>query len=146
MFCSTCGSPVVVGAAHCGNCGSATSQLQTTNNQAFGSPAGSNYGAPNPYQNQQAGTYPPPQSYYAPAVPASGKAIASLVLSLLGISLIGLILGYSARTEIRNSQGRLSGDGMALAGIILGWIGTAGWLLFWVVIFVAASMAGSYYY
>lgn len=33
-----------------------------------------------------------------------------------------LILGNMARREIRAANGRLTGDGMALAGIIMGWI------------------------
>lgn len=62
--------------------------------------------------------------------PTSGKAVGSLVCSILGFfvcaffgHLIGIILGYSARKEIRNSGGALGGEGMAKAGIILGWIG-----------------------
>lgn len=60
----------------------------------------------------------------------SGLAIGSLVASILGLtlfptigSIIGLILGYMARNEIRDSAGTIGGEGLALAGIILGWIG-----------------------
>jgi hypothetical protein len=116
--------------------------------QPFGQPAQPAYGQPpygQPAYQQPYGQGYPQQGYY-PAAQPSGKAIASLVLSLFGISLIGLILGYNARTEIRNSQGRIGGDGMALAGIIIGWIGTIGWTLLWVLVFVAAAMSDSYYY
>ncbi len=75
------------------------------------------------------------QQYYAsPPVspPTSGMAIASLIAGILGLTLfptlgsvIGLILGYVARGQIRDSDGRMGGDGLAKAGIILGWIGIA---------------------
>ncbi len=58
-------------------------------------------------------------------------AIVSLVASILGLtavptvgSVIGLVLGYVARAEIRRSDA-LTGDGFATAGIVLGWIGVA---------------------
>jgi hypothetical protein len=60
-------------------------------------------------------------------------AIVSLVLSLLGLvwilplvgSLGGIITGYIARREIRVDPYRHTGDGIAQAGIILGWVGLA---------------------
>lgn len=63
----------------------------------------------------------------ASAPPTNGKAVASMVLGIVwmwGItSIIGLILGYIARKEIKASGGRQGGDGMAIAGIVLGWVG-----------------------
>jgi hypothetical protein len=57
----------------------------------------------------------------------SGMAIASLVMGLLWMywigSILALCLGYAARREIRNNGGRIEGQGMATAGIVLGWIG-----------------------
>jgi hypothetical protein len=66
----------------------------------------------------------------APAAPVarakrSGMAIASLILGILGLfscgitALVGLILGFIARSKIRKSQGSLRGNGIALAGIIV---------------------------
>lgn len=55
----------------------------------------------------------------------SGMAITSLVLGILGLfscgvtALVGLVLGIVALVKIRNSQGRLSGNGLAIAGIIV---------------------------
>ena len=74
------------------------------------------------------------QPYYQQQTPAphsSGMAVASLILSILGLigilpflgSAIGLILGYSARNEIDRSGGMITGRGMAQWGIILGWVG-----------------------
>ncbi len=65
--------------------------------------------------------------------PTSGSAIAALILTLLGLlqvlpflgTIAGLVMGYSARNDIRNSEGRLGGEGIAQAAIILGWIGVA---------------------
>lgn len=56
-------------------------------------------------------------------------AIASLVMGLLWMywigSILAICLGYAARREIRNNPGRIEGQGMATAGIVLGWIGIA---------------------
>jgi hypothetical protein len=60
-------------------------------------------------------------------------AIVSLILSLLGLTPIlpligsigGIITGVIARREIRANPEKYSGDGVALAGVILGWIGIA---------------------
>lgn len=82
----------------------------------------------------------------APAVPAApptnGKAIASLVLGIVflcGIgSILALVFGYIGKREIESSNGTQGGEGMATAGIVLGWIGVGlviAYLLFWVLIF-----------
>lgn len=144
MFCTSCGSTLTPGALHCGSCGSQVPKATAPDT----SPAID--GQQNYQASSQAGSsqtnyeYTQQQPYYN--APASGKAIASLVLSLLGVSLLGLIFGSIARKEIRNSQGQLSGDGMALAGLILGWIGTIGWTFIWIAAFAAAAMSSSYYY
>jgi hypothetical protein len=45
-----------------------------------------------------------------------------------------VIFGFVARKQIRESGGRQGGSGMALAGIILGFVGVAGVIL-WIVLF-----------
>ena len=76
---------------------------------------------PPPYYGQF-----PPNYYPQPiAKPTNGLAIASLVLGIVWIywigSVLALIFGYVARNQIRrNNQ---SGAGMAIAGIVLGWVG-----------------------
>ena len=59
-------------------------------------------------------------------VPTSGKALASLVLGILGAfwipAILALIFGYQARSEIRQARGRMAGGELARAGIILGWV------------------------
>ena len=52
-------------------------------------------------------------------------AVASLVLSIIGLccgigSIVGIVLGFVARSQIKTSG--QSGDGMALAGIIIGFV------------------------
>src|ERR1022692_3640264 len=60
--------------------------------------------------------------FAAPAeTKTSGLAITSLVLGILGIcgitALVGLIMGIVALVKINRSGGRLSGQGLAIAGI-----------------------------
>lgn len=88
---------------------------------------------------QQYGSYPPqpPYGYPPPAPQTNGLAIASLVLSLLGLvgvlpflgTVLGLIFGYSARNQIVQSQGTQGGEGLAKAGIIIGWVTLGIWAL-----------------
>ncbi|WP_163508616.1 DUF4190 domain-containing protein [Fodinicola acaciae] len=112
---------------------------------------------PNPYGGQP---YPPP---YPVAPPTSGLAIASLIVSLgslivcgCPVSIVGAVLGHVAVKQIRESNNTVGGDGMAKAGIIIGWIITgiaAAWWAFWVVLYLffgvaflgigAAGVAGS---
>ena len=58
----------------------------------------------------------------------STLAIVSLVSGLLGWSfvpwlgsLVAVVTGHLARAEIRREPGRLEGDGMAVAGMVLGY-------------------------
>jgi hypothetical protein len=65
----------------------------------------------------------------APYREINGLAVASLLLGILWVagvgSLLALIFGYRARHEIKKSEGGQRGSGLAIAGIILGWIGVA---------------------
>ncbi len=67
---------------------------------------------------------PPPMPHSAPAR-TSGLAITSLVLGTLGLftcgitALFGLAFGIVALVKVKGSQGKLGGDGIALAGIIV---------------------------
>ncbi len=90
---------------------------------------------PAPYQQPPPG-YPPPYGYPGYVSPGTnGFAIASLVLGILWIAWIGsilaLVFGYVAKSQIRRTG--QSGDGMATAGIVLGWIGV-GFLLLSIVV------------
>ena len=96
------------------------------------SPSGyGEYGYQQPYSAQPA-SYPaygygtPAVVMPAPAQSTNGMAIASLVCSLAGLAtcgvtaIVGAILGHVARRQIRERGD--GGDGLALAGIISGWI------------------------
>lgn len=72
----------------------------------------------------------------------SSLAIASLVSGILGWTLVpfigtlvAIITGHMARAEIRRSGGQLDGDGLAIAGLVLGWISAALWLVAIVILF-----------
>ena len=73
---------------------------------------------------------PPPAYPYGPPPPVArtnGLAIASMVLGILWLywigSILALIFGYQAKAQIDRSGGRETGRGMAVAGIVLGWVG-----------------------
>lgn len=75
----------------------------------------------------------------------SALAIVSLVSGLVGwtfIPIIGaiaaIITGHLAKKEIRDSGGTMSGDGMALAGLILGYVQIGLTLLAIIVIVICA--------
>ncbi len=80
----------------------------------------------------------------------SGLAIAALVLGILWLfglgSLLALIFGLIALSQIRKSAGTLGGKGMAIAGVVLGGLGLVSILLFTVtgaVVFSKAAKAGN---
>jgi type IV pilus assembly protein PilA len=107
MFCSNCGASVTEGAPFCSNCG-------------------------RPAQNLLATAPPPPSAGYTGPQETDGKAVGSLVLGILAIvplsifaGIPAVVLGHISRSSIRESRGRLSGSGMALAGLIMGYISLA---------------------
>jgi type IV pilus assembly protein PilA len=57
----------------------------------------------------------------------SGKAIASLVCGCFSFSVLtaipAVVLGHLSLSEIRKSAGRLRGEGLAIAGLVLGYLG-----------------------
>jgi hypothetical protein len=83
-----------------------------------------------------AGHYPVPQA------PTSGVAVASLICGIaefftLGIAAVpAVILGHVARANIKRTGER--GDGLAIAGLVLGYLGIACWALFLVVLLAAS--------
>jgi hypothetical protein len=109
---------------------------------------------PPPGQPPYQGPYPRPyQAPYQPAyfqpVPAgqrtNGMAIASLVLGIVWLwwlgSILALIFGYIALGQIKKQHE--GGRGIAIAGIVLGWVGVATGILFTVLIAVAAHHGSS---
>lgn len=77
---------------------------------------------------------PPPYGMMAPAVRSTnGQAVASLVCGIGGLMTVGLtsvpavVLGHMAKSRIR--QTGQDGDGLATAGLVLGYMAIAGWVL-----------------
>jgi Domain of unknown function (DUF4190)/zinc-ribbon domain len=139
MFCPMCGAPNEDSSVYCGNCGAALTAdapppvvdevRSETPADAVGDVVNQPvYAPPEP-------VYAPPEPAYAPvpvapSIPVNGMAIASLILGIAGLtvlplisSIFAIIFGYMARRDIRQRPSQTSGDGMAKAGIILGWIG-----------------------
>lgn len=91
------------------------------------------------------GYAPPPYPGYGyppPSARTNGLAIASFICSLAALSMcvtapVGAILGHVARRQIRERGER--GAGMALAGVIIGWVITG-----LVVGFVILGLSGGF--
>lgn len=103
MLCSGCGNNVAPGERFCRVCGKEVS-ASVANATAAGVAAGG-----------------PPAT--------SGKAIVSLISGLffflLPASILAVVFGHLSLRDIRKSAGRLKGEGVAIAGLILGYLGVA---------------------
>jgi Domain of unknown function (DUF4190)/zinc-ribbon domain len=115
-FCTACGARLSPGQQYCGACGTPVS-----------------------------GALPGPLAA-APPADTSGKAIAALVLGIAGVlvvpvicSVLAIVLGRQAKREI-NADPRLSGDGLATAGTVLGIVGLC---LFAVGVFLALLLTAA---
>lgn len=99
-------------------------------------------------------TYPAPQSPYPPQQPVApgprnhGLAVAGMVVSLASIVMcwvslvaapVGAVLSHVGLSKIRNEPHRYAGAGMALTGIIVGWVVFAGWVLLLVFVILAGT-------
>ena len=81
------------------------------------------------YPTAPSGSYPTFGSGPVAAPKTNGLAIASLICSCAGLFFLpiipGIVLGFVARSQIRQSRGTQRGDGLAIAGIIIGF----GWVV-----------------
>lgn len=71
----------------------------------------------------------------------NGLAVASFVLGIVGLGIghiAAVVLGYRARRQIAASQGVQGGSGLALAGVVLGWIGVTAMMLVLILVGLAA--------
>ena len=109
MFCIHCGTQNRDEAQYCVKCG-----------QPITGPTAS--AAP--------GSGPQPPLNTEPAEPkTSGKAIGSLICGFfawtLPAAVAAIVLGHISRSEIRKSAGRLKGAGLAMTGLVFGYIGVS---------------------
>jgi hypothetical protein len=108
----------------------------------YGQPPPPPYGqpqAPPPYGQPPPSPYGQPQYGGYPVAPVgtNGFAIASLICAFLCIPL-GIIFGFVAKSQIRQSGER--GDGLATAGIAV----SIGFIVLWIIVFaLGASFSAS---
>ena len=120
MFCAQCGSPNPDGAKFCGKCG----QDQSGDSAPPAAGAGPTASVP-PVQPASALAKPLAGLVNHPAT--SGKAVASLICGFLffafPVPIAAIILGHLSLSDIRKSAGRLTGEGIAIGGLVLGYLG-----------------------
>ncbi len=170
MFCKNCGTQIKDGAAFCHNCGAVCTEgnvnaahinesthspaqnSSTTINGVEQFPSTASEPFPNTATEPYVNTVSQPNSnvpnYAAPAEETdkgkSGFAIASLVLSIVGVpaiccccigpifSILGLIFGILGRKSDKKS--------MATAGIIISIVSLALFIIFWAVMFITDNV------
>ena len=127
MLCPNCGKVVVPGATTCPECGS---QIAGAGPAPPGPPGAPPAQPPIPGAKQQ----------------TSGWAIASLILGICGFtcipligSVLAIVFGFVAKSEIKKSSGRLKGSELATAGIVLG-------IIVFAIIVIAAAVAVPLYF
>jgi hypothetical protein len=71
----------------------------------------------------------PYQQQLPPSVPTNTMALTSMIAGIVGWtvapllgSLVAIITGHMAKRELRERMGRESGDGMATAGLVMGYL------------------------
>lgn len=129
----------------------------------YGSPpppppgGGGGYGAPPPPGGGGYGGFPQPGFGGPQPQQTSVLAIISLVAGILSIVLAcccsilglagaaGVICGFLAKKEIRESGGAKKGDGLALAGMITGGVGIVLGIALFILTFVVGAWDYSYY-
>ena len=141
MFCFKCGANMPDDSTVCPKCAAPVQAAapQTPPQPGIAAPASTSawlnvpaapvQNTPQPqYQPQNPQQYQPYRGQYPQQT--DGGAIASLVLGISSFALClsfftgipAIILGHISRSKIRRSGGRLKGDGMALAGLIMGYL------------------------
>jgi len=115
--------------------------------------------AQQPYAQQPYGVQPQysagytPQ-YGAPTAPNNSMAVVAMVAGICGFtvvpfigSIVAVITGHMARKQIRQTDE--GGDGMAVAGLVMGWIvialtvlGTIAFFLFFAAVATSSSVSG----
>jgi hypothetical protein len=138
------------GAVFCARCGVALNTSAAPGTAPAAPPPGypmpyAGYGVSPPYGP---GGYAPAYQYpyaLAPSPPTNGMAIASMVLGILWLywigSILALVFGYVALSQIK--QRGEGGRGMAIAGVVLGWIGIGIGIIAIIVAVIVAATANA---
>jgi hypothetical protein len=142
MACTRCGALLTPGAKFCPACGKPVppDPVAPVLAAAVAPPAmGAMPGYAPPGSPIGAGPLP---GVTAPRT-TNGLAIASMVLGIVWVywigSILALVFGYIAKGQINASDGRQGGKGMAIAGIVLGWVGIGCLALMIIALVVGAS-------
>ncbi len=109
LTCSKCGATQADGSRFCSVCG----------NPAPGQTAVQQTAAPQ-------GSTPPLAPATVNAQETSGKAIASLICGIINFfpfCVVAIVLGHISLSQIGKSAGRLKGQALAVAGLVLGYLG-----------------------
>jgi hypothetical protein len=105
LTCSKCGAIQAEGSRFCSVCGNPVLEPQAA--------------AP-------AVPLPPPVPAPIVAEETSGKAVASLICGIINVfpfCVVAIILGHISLSQIGKSAGRLKGRGLAIAGLVTGYLG-----------------------
>ncbi len=112
MFCRNCGMANPDSGQYCSKCGQPLPAAAARMAPGPSAVPGSSFATPPPVSGD---------------APTSGKAIASLVCGIftffLPASIAAIILGHMSLSEIRKSAGRIGGQGIAITGLVLGYLG-----------------------
>lgn len=163
-FCGQCGTSLDAGKGYCPHCGAASGGWDAAQDHPgvpnldatvlTDRPAPRQAAAqpipvmPVPPYPAPPAAWPPQYGYAGPST--SGLAIAAMVtgissLLLFAVCLLGapasiaaIVLGHLARRQIRRSGGMKSGSGMALAGLIIGYVTLAVFVVACIVVLVLA--------
>src|SRR5215472_892812 len=114
MFCFKCGASMADTAQACSRCGALVTAVPQSPPPSVPLPGAA--AVPQQYAGQE----------------TDGKAVGSLILGILAIFPFGflagipaVVLGHLSKSTIAKSMGRLKGQGMAAAGLVMGYISLA---------------------
>lgn len=144
MFCTRCGTQNPDDAGFCRNCSSPLTRPVSQHSGQTGQPTSGSYANPTSPSSSQSSQSPYPgyqgppvyQSSFANQIvaqqgSASGRAIASMILSILGLvmcgfltSIPGMILGKMEMDAVKAGQAPKAGETLAKIGFYVGIAGT----------------------
>lgn len=140
MFCAQCGTPNDDQAQYCMKCGARFQAAPAVASAAAAPPAPATMPSGWPAPPANISSYAMPADPYTGATQTSGKAIGSLICGILffliPLAIAAVVLGHLSLSDIRKSAGRLTGRGIATAGLVLGYLG----LSFVPIVLIAAAI------